>query len=69
MNDRIVKLREKAISSCYRIDPSKMLTTDESVLTLLEEMFKAEGKTTERGIQKLYQEIQNSLHKDLEDQF
>ncbi len=60
-------LRNKCISSVYRLDPQKMLTENETALSLLVEIYGAEGMT--EGLQKEYQKIQQTLHNDLEKQF
>lgn len=63
-------LRNRSIMSAYRLDPSKFLDDlDFDLQGLLEDMFLSEGKETSSEIQKMYQDIQNDMHSNLQSVF
>lgn len=55
-------IREKAGSSAYRLDTTKLLTTNLTIRHLLGEMFEKKGQTLDSGIQTMYQDTQQNLH-------
>ena len=62
------EIRDKVVSSCYRLDPSTVLTKDEYVLRLLERMYGSE-ESLKAEVRNLYQGVQRDLHIDDQDRY
>lgn len=55
-------LRDKATMSCYRLDPTKLLTSNPQMQNLINEMYISEGTDAITGLRNMYQDIQTRLH-------